>query len=374
MIEIYTDGACSNNGADGAVGGYAWMSEDEEGIYGFGYGRDVSVTNNQMELVAIISAIKEILQTKDKYKFLTERIVIYTDSAYVCNCFQNKWYENWEKNGWKNAKKEPVKNKELWMVLLDLYDKYNIVFEKVKGHSDDEKNNIVDLLARTAAERPVQLVSYNSVISKDKQFINNQIKKYIGKTPKDSDKDKNKTNPKIITISGKAEAGKDTFALMLKKIAQYKGKKVCVLHYADLLKQIATNIYGWDGIKDYAGRRLLQRLGTDIVRKVDENFWADSVKRLIKVLYNEFDLFIIPDARFENEILKNDKNFEYSDKAIAINILRPNYINLLDKEQQNHQSETALDNKSSIFDYTIVNDSTINNLTKEAISLMDKLF
>lgn len=327
-----------------------------------------------MELVAIISAIKEILQTKDKYKFLTERIVIYTDSAYVCNCFQNKWYENWEKNGWKNAKKEPVKNKELWMVLLDLYDKYNIVFEKVKGHSDDEKNNIVDLLARTAAERPVQLVSYNSVISKDKQFINNKIKNYLGKTPKDSDKEKNKTNPKIITISGKAEAGKDTFALMLKKIAQYKGKKVCVLHYADLLKQIATNVYGWDGIKDYAGRQLLQRLGTDIVRKVDENFWADSIKRLIKVLYNEFDLFIIPDARFENEILKNDKNFEYSDKAIAINILRPNYINLLDREQQNHQSETALDNKSSIFDYTIVNDSTINNLTKEAISLMDKLF
>lgn len=374
MIEIYTDGACSNNGADGAVGGYAWMSEDEEGIYGFGYGKDVSVTNNQMELVAIISAIKEILQTKDKYKFLTERIVIYTDSAYVCNCFQNKWYENWEKNGWKNAKKEPVKNKELWMVLLDLYDKYNIVFEKVKGHSDDEKNNIVDLLARTAAERPVQLVSYNSVISKDKQFINNKIKNYLGKTLKDSDKEKNKINPKIITISGKAEAGKDTFALMLKKIAQYKGKKVCVLHYADLLKEIAINVYGWDGVKDYAGRRLLQRLGTDIVRKVDENFWADSVKRLIKVLYNEFDLFIIPDARFENEILKNDKNFEYSDKAIAINIFRPNYINLLDKEQQSHQSETALDNKSSIFDYTIVNDSTINNLTKEAISLMDKLF
>lgn len=370
MIKIYTDGACSNNGSNDAVGGYAWISEDSEGMYGYGYGRDIFVTNNQMEMMAVISAIESILDSKKTYKFEEEEIIIYTDSAYIHNCFENKWYETWQKNGWKNSKKEPVKNKELWIKLINLYNTYNIEFEKVKGHSDNEKNNIVDLLARTAIKKDAILMYYKSFFSSRKESIFNEIQKICDKPIQT----KEKLNPKIITISGKAEAGKDTFALMLQKIGQYNGKKVCILHYADLLKQIATNVYGWDGLKDYAGRQLLQKLGTDIVRKVDENFWVDSIKRLIKVLYNEFDLFIIPDARFENEILKNDKSFEYSDKSIAINIVRPNHISLLDKEQQNHKSETALDNKPSLFNISILNDGTINDLTQCAIDLMDRLF
>jgi ribonuclease HI len=94
-----------------------------------------------MEMKAIIEALK-LLKT---YEIPVE---IYTDSAYISNCMNQKWYEKWIKNGWKTANKKPVKNKELWMEILKYADKINtITFHKVPGHSGVELNEKADELA-----------------------------------------------------------------------------------------------------------------------------------------------------------------------------------------------------------------------------------
>ena len=82
-----------------------------------------------------------------------DEVVVRTDSAYIHNCYSQKWYIGWEKNGWKNSKKEPVKNKELWEILIQAFKNPNISFEKVKGHEDDLWNNFCDKLAVESAEK-----------------------------------------------------------------------------------------------------------------------------------------------------------------------------------------------------------------------------
>ena len=99
-------------------------------------------TNNIMEITAVIEGLKTL-------KFECE-VEIYSDSAYVVNAFNNHWIENWKKNNWKTASKEPVKNKELWEELYALTEKHKVTFIKVKGHSDNEYNNRCDELARNA--------------------------------------------------------------------------------------------------------------------------------------------------------------------------------------------------------------------------------
>ena len=99
-------------------------------------------TNNIMEITAVIEGLKTL-------KFECE-VEIYSDSAYVVNAFNNHWIENWKKNNWKTANKEPVKNKELWEELYSLTEKHKVTFIKVKGHSDNEYNNRCDELARNA--------------------------------------------------------------------------------------------------------------------------------------------------------------------------------------------------------------------------------
>ena len=106
------------------------------------YGAMDNTTNNIMELTAVIEALKML-----KFKC---NVKLYSDSAYVVNAFNNKWIYGWKKNGWKNASKEPVKNKELWEELDRLTNVHNVQFIKVKGHSDNEFNNRCDELARKA--------------------------------------------------------------------------------------------------------------------------------------------------------------------------------------------------------------------------------
>ncbi|SDZ06205.1 ribonuclease HI [Proteiniborus ethanoligenes] len=139
-IIIYTDGACSGNQHDENIGGYGAVliyKDNKKEIYG----GEVNTTNNRMELKACIKAL-EALKKKDI------PIEIYTDSAYLCNCFNQKWYEKWQKNGWLNSKKEPVENKDLWVRLIDLVNEFQSVkFIKVKGHSGVELNELADALA-----------------------------------------------------------------------------------------------------------------------------------------------------------------------------------------------------------------------------------
>ena len=99
-------------------------------------------TNNIMELTAVIEGLKLL-------KYSCE-VDLYSDSAYVVNCFQQGWIYNWVKSNWKTANKEPVKNKEIWEELYELTKKHKVNFIKVKGHSDNEYNNRCDELARNA--------------------------------------------------------------------------------------------------------------------------------------------------------------------------------------------------------------------------------
>lgn len=137
-VNIYTDGACSGNPGPGGWGAILMYNEVQKEISG---GKE-NTTNNQMELQAVIEALRLL---KEPCK-----IQIYSDSAYVVNAFLEDWISGWIKKGWKNSKKEPVKNKEQWLELLELLQNHNYQFIKVKGHSDNIYNNRCDELAVNA--------------------------------------------------------------------------------------------------------------------------------------------------------------------------------------------------------------------------------
>lgn len=137
-VIIYTDGACSGNPGPGGWGSILMYKGTKKEISG---GKK-DTTNNIMELTAVIEGLKML-------KFHCE-VDLYSDSAYVVNAFLNKWIDNWQKNNWRTASKDSVKNKELWQELIELTHKHKVNFIKVKGHSDNEFNNRCDELARNA--------------------------------------------------------------------------------------------------------------------------------------------------------------------------------------------------------------------------------
>ena len=138
MIKIYTDGSCLENPGNG---GWAAIIIDDEKKTQI-KGSKKNTTNNQMELLAPIEALKKIPKGS--------KIEIFTDSKYVKSGI-TEWIHNWKKNGWKTADKQPVKNKELWEELDLLASQFEISWNWVKAHSTDELNNEVDLIAREAA-------------------------------------------------------------------------------------------------------------------------------------------------------------------------------------------------------------------------------
>ena len=178
-----------------------------------------------------------------------------------------------------------------------------------------------------------------------------------------------------ILISGKSGSGKDTLANFMKQELEAEGKRVLIIHFADPVKWIAAAYFNWNGQKDQVGRSLLQFLGTDCVRKYDENFWADFVGRFIRVMReaDNFDYAIVPDARFVNEIDRVCL-LNYGAKLIRIDRYNPDgsaWSNpLLTEEQRQHASETSLDNYR-YFDYRIRNDSSEDNLKAKVPELLD---
>ena len=138
MIKIYTDGSCLGNPGNG--GWAAIIIDDNKKIQIKGSKKDT--TNNQMELLAPIKALKKIPKGSS--------VQIFTDSKYVKSGI-TEWIHNWKKNGWKTANKQPVKNKELWTELDLMTSEFKIKWSWVKGHSTDKLNNEVDLIAREAA-------------------------------------------------------------------------------------------------------------------------------------------------------------------------------------------------------------------------------
>jgi ribonuclease HI len=93
-----------------------------------------------MELTACIKAL-EAIKTK-------KPVEIFSDSAYLVNCMHERWHERWQRNGWKNAKKLPVENRDLWERLLELVNEHSVTFHKVEGHAGVEMNERADMLAR----------------------------------------------------------------------------------------------------------------------------------------------------------------------------------------------------------------------------------
>lgn len=169
----------------------------------------------------------------------------------------------------------------------------------------------------------------------------------------------------VIAISGKAEAGKDTFATFFKEIVN--DKRVLVVHYADYLKFIARQYFDWDGRKDAEGRELLQYLGTDIVRKKSPDFWVEAVIRLIFALEDYYDFVLIPDCRFPNEILLMREKFGAS--LVSVRITRRGFQNSLTEKQRSHASETALD--AFTFDWDISPDNNLDSLRLMAIEFVE---
>ena len=154
MIKLYTDGATSNNGKDGARGGWAFVILEDDKITNAYYGPITGdkITNNVAELSAVMMGLRAIMGSFPERIRANEPIEIYSDSAYFCNCIKDKWYVNWQQNGWINSKKQPVENRELWEEILRLLSCGNISVNKVKGHSNNEINNLVDGLARKGAK------------------------------------------------------------------------------------------------------------------------------------------------------------------------------------------------------------------------------
>ena len=137
-VIIYTDGACSGNPGPGGWGAILMIGDHKKEISG---GKK-DTTNNVMELTAVIEALK-LLKRPCK-------VQLYSDSAYVVNAFLQDWISGWIKKNWKNSNKEEVKNKELWQELISLTKVHEVIFHKVKGHSDNEFNNRCDEMARNA--------------------------------------------------------------------------------------------------------------------------------------------------------------------------------------------------------------------------------
>ena len=146
MYYFYTDGATSGNGTSDADGGWAWALAAPEGekITIYRSGPLQHTTNNRCELIAVIEACNYALNTE----LLPMTIV--SDSAYIINCYKDKWYRKWVQNGWVNSKREPVANQDLWEQLIPFFDNQLFEFEKVKGHNGKFENEFVDELARTA--------------------------------------------------------------------------------------------------------------------------------------------------------------------------------------------------------------------------------
>ena len=138
MIKIYTDGSCLENPGNG---GWAAIIIDD-GKKTEIKGSKKNTTNNQMELLAPIQALKKISKGS--------AVQIFTDSKYV-KLGITEWIHNWKKNGWKTANKQKVKNKELWIELDLLNNQYDIEWTWVKAHSSDKLNNEVDLIAKESA-------------------------------------------------------------------------------------------------------------------------------------------------------------------------------------------------------------------------------
>ena len=138
-IAIYTDGACSGNPGRG---GWAFIFVEGNSILYKKSGFDKETTNNRMEMMAVIEALKEI----EKRGWRDESLTVYTDSSYVKNGI-TQWIKKWKCNGWRSSSNAPVKNQDLWLLLDSLSTSLFLSWKWVKGHSGNKFNELCDSMA-----------------------------------------------------------------------------------------------------------------------------------------------------------------------------------------------------------------------------------
>jgi|TARA_R100000501_G_scaffold4652_1_gene9967 ribonuclease HI len=139
IVEIFTDGACKGNPGPGGWGALLRMGERERELYGY----EAETTNNRMELMAAIEALKVLKRPCTVH--------LTTDSVYVRDGI-TKWVAGWQRNGWKTAAKKPVKNADLWQALIGAADRHDVDWRWVKGHAGHTENERADQLANRAIE------------------------------------------------------------------------------------------------------------------------------------------------------------------------------------------------------------------------------
>ena len=149
MYEIFCDGATSGNGKADAPGGWAYVILRDGRLVSENSGGERGTTNQRMELTAALKACLEV-EAIDPFA----RVKVYSDSAYLVNCWKQHWWRGWQANGWKNAKKQPVANEDLWRGLIPFFEKRpnGYDFVKIAGHMGVEWNEHVDKMAVRAKE------------------------------------------------------------------------------------------------------------------------------------------------------------------------------------------------------------------------------
>lgn len=148
IVQIYTDGACSGNPGPGGWGALMIYGNHRKEISGY----ELDTTNNRMELIAAIEALKLLKRRSD--------VELYTDSVYLKNGM-TEWLEGWIANNWRKKHSGEVKNADLWKILNSLSLEHNIIWKWVKGHANNEGNIIADKLAVEARIKAEKLLKEN---------------------------------------------------------------------------------------------------------------------------------------------------------------------------------------------------------------------
>jgi len=140
MITIFADGACSGNPGPGGWAAIISNGDNKQILTG----GEEETTNNRMELLSAINALESLPPNQE--------VMVFMDSVYVVKGI-TEWIGNWQRKGWRNSQKKAVKNRDLWEELLKLSNEHRVQWRWVKGHSDLEENDEVDMLARAEAEK-----------------------------------------------------------------------------------------------------------------------------------------------------------------------------------------------------------------------------
>ena len=137
-VRIFTDGSCDTGSREGGWGYLLIYNGSKKTASGY----EADTTNNRMELSAAVRALEALKEPCD--------VTLVTDSQYLKKAFTAGWLRNWQSNGWRTASKQPVKNKDLWLELLDLANTHTLHWEWTKGHAGHAENELVDKLALNA--------------------------------------------------------------------------------------------------------------------------------------------------------------------------------------------------------------------------------